>query len=85
MTWPEALRALSWSGVLPSARVGAASTATDRWQDKRAHIARRSVGCFVWIFWRVPHIVPLHRNVRIALNLLDFPPFSHIAGQRDGR
>lgn len=85
MTWIIALRVLSWSGVLPSARVGAASTTTDRWQDKRAHIARRSVGCFVWIFWHIPHIVPLHLNVRRALNFRDFLPFPHIAERCHGR
>lgn len=35
-----------------------------RWQDKRAHIAGRSVGCFCWCFRYLSHIASLCCNVR---------------------
>ena len=73
---------ISGSGVSWRAGVGAAGTTTDRWQDKRAHIARRSVGCFCGIFLDAPHIVRLCSNVRRALNCPDFLPFPHIAERR---
>lgn len=62
-----------------------AVAATGRWQDKRAHIARRSGGCFCWSFWSVPHIVRFFCNVPQHLKVLLLQGFLHIAGQRDGR
>lgn len=79
------LRMTSGSGVTWRTRVGAAGPTTDRWQDKRAHIARRSVGCFCVVFWRVPHIVQLHRNVRRVLYFPDLLGFLHIAERCHGR
>ena len=78
-------RMISGSGVTWSARRIAAGTTTDRWQDKRAHIARRSVGCFCGVFWRVPHIVRLCSNVRRVLNIPDSRGFLHVAEQCHGR
>ena len=85
MTRFSSHRMLSGSGVSWRVRRGVAGTTTDRWQDKRAHIARRSVGCFVWIFWRVPHIAQPRRNVRRAFNAPDLLYLPHIAGRCDGR
>ncbi len=85
MTRCKSHRMIADSGVSWSARGGAAGTTTDRWQDKRAHVVRRSVGCFVWIFWRIPHIVRLCRNVRRAFNILDLLGFPHIAERCHGR
>ena len=85
MTRCKSHRMIADSGVSWSARGGAAGTTTDRWQDKRAHVVRRSVGCFVWIFWRVPHIVRPRRNVCRALNFPALQGFSHIAERRHGR
>ena len=85
MTRCSSDRMISGSGVSWRAGVGAAGTTTDRWQDKRAHIARRSVGCFAWIFWRVPHIAGPWRNVRGPLKGLCLRGSSHIAERSHGR
>jgi len=70
----------SWSAKGPGA-----GTTTGRWQDKRPHIAGRTVGCFYCVFPRVSHIVASQRNVPELPNCLEFLGFSHIAGQRHGR
>jgi hypothetical protein len=44
----------------PSGRAG---KATGLWQDKRPHIAARTVGCFDWVFWPSAHIVNVRRDV----------------------
>ena len=85
MTHLISYRMISGSGVSWSTRGVAAGITTDRWQDKRAHIARRSVGCFAWIFWRVPHIAGPWRNVRGPLKGLCLRGFSHIAERCHGR
>ena len=85
MTRCSSHRMIAGSGVSWSARRGVAGTTTDRWQDKRAHIARRSVGCFCGIFLDAPHIVRLCRNVRRAFNILDLLGFPHIAERCHGR
>lgn len=75
------------SGSFASWRVPGveAGEATGGWQDKRAHIARRSVGCFCWGFWPASHIVRLCRNVRRRSNTLFLRDLLHIAGLRHGR
>lgn len=78
-------RMTSGSGVPWRTRVGAAGPTTDRWQDKRAHLARRSVGCFCGIFLDAPHIVRHRRNVRQALYFPDLQGFPHIAERCHGR
>ena len=47
-------RILSTAGVSWRARGVAAGTTTGRWQDKSAHGAARSVGCFCGIFFTFP-------------------------------
>ena len=54
-------------------------------QDKRAHIARRSGGCFCWGFWPASHIVRLCRNVRKRSNTLFLRDLLHIAELHHGR
>ena len=56
-----------------------------RWQDKRPHIARRSVGCFFRIFRRVPHVAAFLRNVRQMPKALYLRPLFHIAERHHGR
>jgi hypothetical protein len=85
MTCTSSFRMMSGSGVSWWVRVGATGTTTARWQDKRAHIARRSVGWFSWAFFRAPHIVSLWRNVCHAFNLPDLLRFPHIAERCHGR
>ncbi len=62
-----------------------AGPATGRWQDKTAHIARRSRRCFCWDFRCAPHIAWLCRNVRNRFKAFFLRDFLNIAGQRDGR
>ena len=57
---------------------------TEGWQDKRAHIARRSGGCSCLILWRVPHIAGHRRNVYEAAKVLYLFFFFHIAVPRHG-
>ena len=61
-----------------------ARNTTEGWQDKRAHIARRSGGCSCMIFWRVPHIAGHRRNVYEAAKLLYLFFFFYIAVPRHG-
>lgn len=60
-------------------------TTTARWQDKSAHIARRSGGWFCWVFWLVLHIAALRCNVRRRPNPLYLRCLSHIATCCHGR
>lgn len=85
MTGSVANRVPSCAGVVWSASAVGAGATTGRWQDKTAHIARRSVGCFCWAFHWFPHIAAMRRNVRPPFNSLDFRHLSHIAGLRHGR
>lgn len=55
------------------------------WQDKRAHIARRSNNTICQVFRPAPHIAALKGNVRRTLDVLCLRPFLHIAGQSHGR
>ena len=65
-------------------RGGAAAT-SDLRQDKRAHIAWRSGGCFCLGFFVVQHIARLCRNVRQRPNTLSLRDFLNIAVLRHGR
>lgn len=85
MTVNRLFRILSGSGASWSVPGLEAGAATEGWQDKRAHIARRSGGCFCWGFWPASHIVRLCRNVRKRLNTLFLHDLLHIAGLRHGR
>lgn len=48
---------------------GGAAVTSELWQDKRPHIAARTVGCFDWLFFGFPYIAGHKCDVR-ALNLL---------------
>ena len=85
MTVNRLFRILSGSGASWSVPGLEAGAATEGWQDKRAHIARRSGGCFCWGFRWSAHIATLPRNVRDRLSSLIFLPSSHLAEPRDGR
>ena len=85
MTLDRPFRMLSGSGASWRVRGVVAGTATEGWQDKRAHIVRRSGGCFCKRFWRAPHIAVLIGNVRLTPNCLYQRDFSHIAALRHGR
>ncbi len=64
MSGSAAIRIPPCAGVFWRAPWVAAGAATERWQDKRAHGARSSVGCFCSCFWRVPHRAAHSRTVR---------------------
>lgn len=78
-------RTASGFGVSWRARGEEAGTPTVRWQDKRPHIARLSVGCFVWVFGRVSHRAAFPRNVRMRPKPLYLNDLSHLAEPRHGR
>lgn len=85
MTVNRLFRILSGSGASWRVPGVEAEAATEGWQDKRAHIARRSGGCFCWGFWLASHIVRLCRNVRKRSNTLFLRDLLHIAELRHGR
>jgi len=78
-------RTMAGSGVLWSAQMWRTGETTDRWQDKRAHIALRSVGCFCLEFSGNSHLAAFANNVRIRIKYLYIMIFSHIAGTRHAR
>jgi len=79
------LRTLACSRVVRRAQGRGAGTTTERWQDKRAHIVRRSGGWFCCVFRRVAHLAALLANVQCKPNTLLLFDLSHIAGPRHGR
>lgn len=85
MTTIAMVRALSCSRVAWRVQGRGAGKTTARWQDKRAHIVRRSGGCFCRIFQRAAHIATLARNVRRKPKALHPFELSHFAGLRHGR
>ncbi len=85
MTVNRSFRILSGSAASWSVPRGEAGEATEGWQDKRAHIARRSAGCFCWGSWPVQHIARLCRNVRKRSNTLFLRDVLNIAELRHGR
>lgn len=72
MTIPGAFRIASGSGASWTALGMAAGTTTGRWQDKSAHGALWSGGCFCSCFRRVPHRAAPSRTVRPALIIMIF-------------
>lgn len=85
MSRPDALRPISCFRV-PWRMEGAdAGNLTERWQDKRAHIARRSDDTICQVFRPAPHIAARKGNVRRTLEALCSRRLFHIAGQRHGR
>ena len=62
-----------------------ARASTGLGQDKRPHIARRSVGCFCRHFGGFAHIATLSGNVRRQPIRLKCFAFLHIAGLGHGR
>ena len=85
MTQRAAFRILSGSGASGSAPRLEAGNTTERGQDKRAHIALRSVGCFCWLFSDFSHLAAHDGNVRRRRKSLNIKDLSHIAGLRHGR
>ena len=80
MTREITLRAPSYSGALLWELAVVAGTTTEGWQDKSAHGAARSVGCFCSCFRRVPHRAAHLRTVRLVPILLNFLTVLHRAG-----
>lgn len=78
-------RTMAGSGVVWRAQRWSRGDTTDRWQDKRAHIALRSVGCFCWHFSGIAHLATLRRNVRCKGKPLFIIRFAHIAELRHAR
>jgi hypothetical protein len=68
----KALADLANGLVVTVAECGEAGKTTEVWQDKRPHIAARSVGCFKWFFPAFPHIIISKRDVRIGKLLCGF-------------
>ena len=85
MSGSTRFRILSGASVSWRARGVAAGTTTGRWQDKSAHGAARSVGCFCMVFRRVPHRAALARTVRSTLIFLISFTVLHRAGWRHVR
>ncbi len=79
------IRILSYPSVSWMVWGVAAGVTTEGWQDKRAHGALQSGGCFCSCFWRVPHRAALARTVRLAPILLNFLTVLHRAGRRHVR
>ena len=57
---------------------------TERWRDKRAQGAARSVGCFCFRFSLIRQCAASARNVRAIINTLLRPSLQHIAEAGDG-
>lgn len=73
-------RTMAGSGVLWDAQMWRTGGTTDRWQDKRAHIALLSIGCFCLYFPGLSHLAACAGNVRRRCKPLCKIEFSHIAG-----
>lgn len=78
-------RTMAGSGELWGAQMWRTGETTDRWQDKRAHIALRSVGCFCLDFPGISHLAICVGNVRRRCKPLYIMAFTHIAGARHAR
>lgn len=78
-------RTIAGAGVVWRARRWSAGNTTDRWQDKRAHSALRSVGCFCWHFSGIAHLAALRGNVRRNIKPLFIIGFAHLAELRHAR
>ena len=82
MTLDRPFRMLSGSGASWRVRGVVAGTATEGWQDKRAHVALRSDGCFCSGFWRALHAVAFLRTVRHRPIPSYFRDIPHVARRR---
>ena len=80
-----AFRILSGFGASGSAASWKTGDTTEGGQDKRAHIALRSVGCFCRDFWGAPHLAPSGLNVPRRPKPLDLIGLPHIRGPHYGR
>lgn len=78
-------RTIAGAGVDWRARRWSAGNTTEGGQDKRAHSALRSVGCFCWYFSGIAHLAALHGNVRRNGKPLHIIGFAHIAELRHAR
>ncbi len=85
MTALPPIRILSGSGTAYGAQRWGPGNTTEGGQDKRAHIALRSVGCFCWVFLKVPHLAAFIRNVCRRPKPLYLHELSHIAEPRHVR
>lgn len=68
-----------------SGESGETVSTTEGGQDKRAHVAPRSVGCFCEVFSGFGHLAPGIGKVLIPPNSLIFNHHWHIARCADGR
>lgn len=82
MSAPVPDRTIAGAGVVWRARRWSAGNTTDRWQDKRAHIALWSVGCSCWHFSSIAHLAALRGNVLRNGKPLHIIGFAHIAELR---
>lgn len=64
---------------------GETVTTTEGGQDKRAHVALRSVGCFCRIFDGIAHLATALCKVPYLPEVLLFRRFGHIAELCHGR
>lgn len=85
MTIAGSIRILSGSGAAWRAQRWERGNTTEGGQDKRAHIAHRSVGCFCWIFLSLPHLATFISNVCHRHKSLHPKEISHIVGPRHVR
>ncbi len=68
-----------------SGESGETVSTTEGGQDKRAHVAPRSVGCFFEVFTAFAHIAPGIGKVPNPSNSLIFNRHWHIVRCADGR
>ncbi len=68
-----------------SGRWGETAPTTEGGQDKRVHVAPRSVGCFFEVFVALAHLVPGIGKVPNLPNSLFIHRFLHIVRCTDGR
>lgn len=68
-----------------SGRSGETVSTTEGGQDKRAHVALRSVCCFFEVFVAFAHLAPGIGKVQDSPNSLIFNRHRHIAWCADGR
>lgn len=85
MTVSPPVRNLSGSGASWRALRRGPGVTTEGWQDKRGHLALRSVGCFCWFFLLRAHIATFGGNVRRKTMPLYLKDFLYIAGPRHVR